>query len=323
MVKTLPEIIAHRGATYLAPENTLSAFRNAIDLGADGVEMDVQQTRDHGLIIHHDYLIDIGTELSAKIYDLTVGELRSIDLTKWNGVSLTTERLATLDEALACCKEMEGCTVQLELKAPILPDSDFVPHVVDCIRASGIADRLLLVSFRHDLLQQAKALMPELRIGVLTLGDLLSMMLPPPVIWQDLGLVNSLDEPLDEENCPALKKQVGMVSSVISDKLTLIAALYPQMSVRQILATLSAQADPAAYVRTLGFPVELVSCEYHTAFANPEVVNQLHDVGCKAAFWTVNTEDVVRSLVPLGPDCFVTDRPDVIREWIEKAQAET
>ena len=60
MVKTLPEIIAHRGATYLAPENTLSAFRNAIDLGADGVEMDVQQTRDHGLIIHHDYLIDIG-----------------------------------------------------------------------------------------------------------------------------------------------------------------------------------------------------------------------------------------------------------------------
>ena len=118
MVKTLPEIIAHRGSTYLAPENTLSAFRNAIDLGADGVEMDVQQTRDHGLIIHHDYLIDIGTELSAKIYDLTVGELRSIDLTKWNGVSLTTERLATLDEALACCKEMEGCTVQLELKAP-------------------------------------------------------------------------------------------------------------------------------------------------------------------------------------------------------------
>ena len=233
MVKTLPEIIAHRGSTYLAPENTLSAFRNAIDLGADGVEMDVQQTRDHGLIIHHDYLIDIGTELSAKIYDLTVGELRSIDLTKWNGVSLTTERLATLDEALACCKEMEGCTVQLELKAPILPDPDFVPHVVDCIRASGIADRLLLVSFRHDLLQQAKALMPELRIGVLTLGDLLSMMLPPPVVWQDLGLVNSMDEPLDEENCPALKKQVGMVSSVISDKLTLIAALYPQMSVRQ------------------------------------------------------------------------------------------
>ena len=81
-VKTLPEIIAHRGATYLAPENTLTAFQNAIVLGADGVEMDVQQTKDQGLIIHHDYLIDLGTEISAKIYDLTLGELEDIDLTK-------------------------------------------------------------------------------------------------------------------------------------------------------------------------------------------------------------------------------------------------
>ena len=320
---TQPEIIAHRGATYLAPENTLTAFENAMDLGADGVEMDVQQTKDKGLIIHHDYLIDIGMELSAKIYDLTVGELKSISLTKWNGVDITTEKLATLDEALSFCKGLENCTIQLELKAPILNDPDFIPNVVEHIRAAGIADQLILVSFRHDLLRQAKALMPELRIGILTLGDLLSMMLPPPVLWKDLGLVNSMDEPLDEENCPALRRQVDLVSSAISDKLTLIAALYPHQSVREILQTLSDQADPAAYVQTLDFPVEYVSCEYHTAFRNPEVVNQLHAIGCKAAFWTVNTQNVVRSLLPLEPDCFVTDRPDTIRVWIEEARAET
>lgn len=320
---TQPEIIAHRGATYLSPENTLTAFENAMDLGADGVEMDVQQTKDKGLIIHHDYLIDIGMELSAKIYDLTVGELESISLTKWNGVDITTEKLATLDEALSFCKGLENCTIQLELKAPILNDPDFIPNVVEHIRATAIADRLILVSFRHDLLRQAKALMPELRIGILTLGDLLSMMLPPPVLWKDLGLVNSMDEPLDEENCPALRRQVDLVSSAISDKLTLIAALYPHQSVREILQTLSDQADPAAYVQTLDFPVEYVSCEYHTAFRNPEVVNQLHAIGCKAAFWTVNTQNVVRSLLPLEPDCFVTDRPDTIRVWIEEARAET
>lgn len=320
---TQPEIIAHRGATYLAPENTLTAFENAMDLGADGVEMDVQQTKDKGLIIHHDYLIDIGMELSAKIYDLTVGELESISLTKWNGVDITTEKLATLDEALSFCKGLENCTIQLELKAPILNDPDFIPNVVEHIRAAAIADRLILVSFRHDLLRQAKALMPELRIGILTLGDLLSMMLPPPVLWKDLGLVNSMDEPLDEENCPALRRQVDLVSSAISDKLTLIAALYPHQSVREILQTLSDQADPAAYVQTLDFPVEYVSCEYHTTFRNPEVVNQLHAIGCKAAFWTVNTQNVLRSLLPLEPDCFVTDRPDTIRVWIEEARAET
>ena len=147
-MKTLPEIIAHRGATYLAPENTLTAFQNAIVLGADGVEMDVQQTKDQGLIIHHDYLIDLGTKISAKIYDLTLGELEDIDLTKWNGVDFTTEKLPTLAEALAFCSGLEGCTVQLELKAPILPDPSFVPRVVEQIRASGLGERLLLVSFR-------------------------------------------------------------------------------------------------------------------------------------------------------------------------------
>ena len=198
-MKTLPEIIAHRGATYLAPENTLTAFQNAIVLGADGVEMDVQQTKDQGLIIHHDYLIDLGTEISAKIYDLTLGELEDIDLTKWNGVDFTTEKMPTLAEALAFCSGLEGCTVQLELKAPILPDPTFVPRVVEQIRASGLGERLLLVSFRHDLLQQAKELMPELRVGILTLGSLPSMMLPPPVLWKDLGLVNSMDGELDED----------------------------------------------------------------------------------------------------------------------------
>ena len=197
-----------------------------------------------------------------------------------------------------------------------------MPRVVEQIRASGLGERLLLVSFRHDLLQQAKELMPELRVGILTLGSLPSMMLPPPVLCKDLGLVNSMDGELDEENCPSLKKQAGLVASTISDKLTLIAALYPQMSVRQIVGTLADQADPAAYVQSLSFPVDYVSCEYHTAFQNPELVNQLHAVGCKVAFWTVNSKNVVRSLLPLEPDCFVTDRPDSIRVWIAEAEAE-
>ena len=135
-------------------------------------------------------------------------------------------------------------------------------------------------------------------------------------------VIDNEDGELDEENCPALKKQAGLIASTISDKLTLIAALYPQMSVRQIVGTLADQADPAAYVQSLSFPVDYVSCEYHTAFQNPELVNQLHAIGCKVAFWTVNTKNVVRSLLPLGPDCFVTDRPDSIRVWIAEARAE-
>ena len=77
---TTPQIIAHRGASYLAPENTLVAFRKAMEIGADGVEMDVQKTYDNELVIHHDYMVDMHTDISGQIYDLTMGELKTLDL---------------------------------------------------------------------------------------------------------------------------------------------------------------------------------------------------------------------------------------------------
>ena len=115
----MPEIIAHRGASYLAPENTLTAFRKAMEIGADGVEMDVQQTGDKKLVIHHDFLIDWHTDMRGQIYDMTMEELKALDFGSWKDVSYKDERIATLQEALALCREMEGTVVQLELKATI------------------------------------------------------------------------------------------------------------------------------------------------------------------------------------------------------------
>ena len=197
-----PQIIAHRGASYLAPENTLTAFKKAMEIGADGVEMDVQQTIDAGLVIHHDYIIDLHTDISGRIYDMTEGELKDLDFGSWKDVAYKDEKIATLAEALALCRSMEGCAVQLEMKSTMDNDPAFVSGVVDAIRAADIADRLVLISFNHDLLRQAKALMPELRVGVLLYGAFESMVLPPPVIWKDLGLVNGMEDEeaaLDEE----------------------------------------------------------------------------------------------------------------------------
>ena len=316
-----PQIIAHRGASYLAPENTLIAFKKAMELGADGVEMDVQQTSDAGLVIHHDYMIDLHTDISGKIYDMTMGDLKTLDFGSWKDVLFKDEKIATLQEAMELCRQMPGCTVHLELKSTMDNDPDFVPRVLEVLQQTEMVEQVILVSFNHALLRQAKQLMPELKVGALTYGAFLSMVLPPPVVWKDLGLVNSMDEPFSEENCIDLRN--NLIYRTVADKVDMLRANFPGETVEQVIGHLEEQADVAAYIKTLDFPVDIVSCEYHTAFANPEVVNQLHDAGCKAAFWTVNTEDVVRSLVPLGPDCFVTDRPDVIREWIEKAQAET
>ena len=173
-----PEIIAHRGASYLAPENTLSAFRKAMEIGADGVEMDVQQTSDKKLVIHHDFVIDWHTDMRGQIYDMTEGELKALDFGSWKDVNYRNERIATLQEALALCREMEGTIVQLEMKATIDDDPDFVPRVIEEVRAANITDRLVVISFNHDLLRQAKQLMPELKVGVLVYGALETMALP-------------------------------------------------------------------------------------------------------------------------------------------------
>ena len=189
-----PEIIAHRGASYLAPENTLTAFRKAVEIGADGVEMDVQQTIDAGLVIHHDYMIDLHTDISGKIYDMTMGDLKELDFGSWKDAIYQDEKIATLQEAMELCKQMPECTVHLELKSTMNNDPDFVPRVIEEIRAADITDRLVMISFNHDLLRQAKQLMPELRVGALVYGELESMLLPPPIIWKDLGLTNGIDD---------------------------------------------------------------------------------------------------------------------------------
>ena len=309
-----PQIIAHRGASYLAPENTLIAFKKAMELGADGVEMDVQQTSDAGLVIHHDYMIDLHTDISGKIYDMTMGDLKTLDFGSWKDVLFKDEKIATLQEAMELCRQMPGCTVHLELKSTMDNDPDFVPRVLEVLQQTEMVEQVILVSFNHALLRQAKQLMPELKVGALTYGAFLSMVLPPPVVWKDLGLVNSMDEPFSEENCIDLRN--NLIYRTVADKVDMLRANFPGETVEQVIGHLEEQADVATYIKTLDFPVDIVSCEYHTAYSNPELVNQLHAMGIQAAFWTVDTQDAVRSLLPLGPDCIVTNRPDRVREWV-------
>ena len=322
-----PEIIAHRGASYLAPENTLAAFQKAVEIGADGVEMDVQQTSDAGLVIHHDYIIDLHTDISGKIYDMTMGELKELDFGSWKDVSFKDEKIATLHEAMELCKSMDGCTVHLELKSTMDNDPDFVPRVLEELQAVDIVDQVILVSFNHDLLRQAKQLLPQLRVGALVYGSLESMLLPPPIIWKDMGLTNDLDSmetvdtttlpdsggDVEEENC-------GWMTRWAADKVSMLRASFPGQTMEEIYANLKKQRDPAAYVKTLDFELEWVSCEYHTAYKNPSFIDQLHEMGIKVSLWTVDTRNTVRSLLRTNADAYITNRPDRVREWIEEEQ---
>ena len=98
-----PLIIAHRGASHLAPENTLTSFRLAKTLGADGFECDVQLTKDRHLVVAHDYFTDLKAGVHGNIPDMTFDELRKLDFGSWKDAIYANERIATLQEALELC----------------------------------------------------------------------------------------------------------------------------------------------------------------------------------------------------------------------------
>jgi glycerophosphoryl diester phosphodiesterase len=96
-------VIAHRGAHREAPENTLAAFRKAIELGCDCVEMDVRPTRDGALVIMHDATVDRTTNGAGKVEDLTLASIRDLDAGVKRGKAWAGEKVPTFDDALAVC----------------------------------------------------------------------------------------------------------------------------------------------------------------------------------------------------------------------------
>ena len=182
----------------------------------------------------------------------------------------------------------------------------------------------MVISFNHDLLRQAKQLMPELKVGVLVYGAMETMALPT-AMWEILGLQNSLEEDdfpqlpmfsvenVDDENCSWMLRQIG-------SQVSMLQVEFPNESLIEVIQHLLDQRDPVKYVQTLDFKPDWVSCEYHTAYQQPGMVQKLHDLGIKTAYWTVDEEKTVKDLWPLQPDAIVTNRPDRVREWIAELE---
>ncbi len=93
-------ICAHRGANETHPENTLAAFREAIQMGAQMIELDVQMTKDNELVIMHDETVNRTTNGRGRVSDLTLAEIKELDAGKWKSRKFKGEKVPTLKEAL-------------------------------------------------------------------------------------------------------------------------------------------------------------------------------------------------------------------------------
>jgi glycerophosphoryl diester phosphodiesterase len=115
------KIIAHRGSSFTAPENTLAAIRLAMEEKADGVEFDAHQTRDGNIAVIHDKNTFRTTGIHANIRDMTMDELRRLDAGSWKGNQWRGEPIPELSEVLGVLPEEKLAFVELKCGPEILP----------------------------------------------------------------------------------------------------------------------------------------------------------------------------------------------------------
>lgn len=158
---------AHRGYSGKYPENTLLAFEKAIEAGADGIELDVQLSRDGQLVIVHDETLDRTTDGKGCVKDYTLDELKRLDASYMYGGSMGVNRIPTLEEYCKLVQDLPIIT-NIELKTGIFTYPGIEQKTFNCIQQFGLQDRVILSSFNHYSILRMREIAPALKYGFLS-----------------------------------------------------------------------------------------------------------------------------------------------------------
>lgn len=161
--KTL--VIAHRGASKEAPENTLPAFERAKALGADGVELDVMPCKEGSLVVTHNEILTPLTGIQGKVKDFSLSELKKMDFGSHFSLQFRGEKIPTLEEVFDLLKGT--LLLNIEIKGINLRGDDRELELIRLIRKWGIQDQVLVSSFNIFSLRRMWKLAPEIRRGYL------------------------------------------------------------------------------------------------------------------------------------------------------------
>ena len=182
------KILAHRGASGYAPENTMPSFQKAVDLGADGIELDIQLTKDGEIVVMHDETVDRTTDGSGWVKDFTLEEIKQLNANyqnrtdPWSGSKEQGSIIfpeyefvdvPTMREVFELI-EPTGLTIDIELKTGIV----FYPieeKILEMAKEFEMEDRVLYSSFNHASIMKLKELNPSIYAGFLYMDGTLNM----------------------------------------------------------------------------------------------------------------------------------------------------
>lgn len=178
-----PLIIAHRGASELAPENTLAAFQKAIADGADGIEFDVRFAKGGEVVVFHDAILNRVSSLRGRVADLTAAELAQIDVGSWfnarfprkSDAAFANERIVTLIQTLEFLKDFRGL-IYVEIKCKESEVAQIAAAVYEIIKDSPLLPQIIVKSFQLEVIPNFRRYSKEIKTAALFAPKILTIL---------------------------------------------------------------------------------------------------------------------------------------------------
>ncbi|MDN5303936.1 MAG: glycerophosphoryl diester phosphodiesterase [Fusobacteriaceae bacterium] len=166
------KIFAHRGASGNAPQNTISAIKLALEEKSDGIEIDVQLTKDNKVVVFHDWDINKITNLQGEIGEYTLKELKQLDVGLCFSDKFKNERIPTLDEVLDIVPKDIILNIELKLKA--YNTAPLVEKTAEILKKRNRYENILISSFNHKNLEKFNTILPEIKIALLYSANIIN-----------------------------------------------------------------------------------------------------------------------------------------------------
>jgi glycerophosphoryl diester phosphodiesterase len=160
-----PVIIGHRGASKYAPENTLAAFKLAVEQAAPAIEFDVKLSADGHVVVIHDPSVTRTTDGRGSVARLSLAELKKLDAGRWFSPEFTGEKIPTLEEVFDTIGHQ--ILMNIEFTNYATPKDRLVREVVELVKTYGIENRVYFTSFLSTNLVRVRKLLPDCGIGYL------------------------------------------------------------------------------------------------------------------------------------------------------------
>lgn len=167
------KILGHRGASGSYPENTIISIRKAFEYGADGVEFDVQQTKDGELVVFHDWTLERTTNGHGNLKDYTLEELKELDAGSWFSEKFKNERIPTLKEIFDIIPKEK--IINIEIKEEHSNLKRETAKLLVNILQSYKNYNIIVSSFSHNILKEIKELDNSIKVGILLEANLLNI----------------------------------------------------------------------------------------------------------------------------------------------------